>query len=224
MSKTTKSIVVVITMIAVIISSILVKQEFIRTLPLVISLFVMLFQADANRYAYLAGGINAIVYGFVYWSLGLYASFASAVLFSFPIQILTFFNWQKHSYKSSTTFKKMSIKGRILTSAGFVAVWVGVFAALKISGGQYAFLDNTVSLLGILVSVLTMLAYIEYSYIWLVSSALSIILNVQVFLNLPSHLPYVIYSLYNMWCVVIAYINVMKLYSQQKEEQICRTK
>ena len=91
MNKKTKSIVVVITMITVIVSSIIVKQDFIRTLPLIISLFVMLLQADANRYAYLAGGINAIIYGFVYWRLGLYASLASAVLFSVPIQILTFF-------------------------------------------------------------------------------------------------------------------------------------
>ena len=219
MNKKAKTIVIFLTFIAIISSSIAVKQPFIRTLPLIISLFVMLFQADANRYGYIAGGLNSLLYAWIYLRLGLYATAANALFFSFPIQLLTFFNWNNHSYKHSTIFKKMSGRMRLLTISGFIVVWVAVFISLKLAGSQYAVLDNTLSLLSILVSILTMLAYIEYSYLWLVSTAINILLNIQVMSNEPSYLPYVIFSVYSMWCVIVAFINVHRLYKTQQGEK-----
>ncbi len=219
MSKKTKTIVISLTFIAVVISSISVKQSFIRTLPLIISLFVMLFQAEANRYGYIAGGLNSLVYAWVYWKLGLYATALNALFISFPIQMLTFFNWNRHSYKNSTTFKKMSGKMRIIAAITFLVVWLGVFTALKLAGSQYAILDNSLSLFSIAVSILTMLAYIEYSYLWLATTAINICLNIQVLSNDPSYLPYLIFSIYSMWGVIIAYINIHKLYKTQQSEK-----
>jgi hypothetical protein len=72
-----------------------------RMLPLLISLFIMFFQAEANRYSFIAGGANALFYTYVYFQVGLYASAVSALFFSFPIQILTFISWNKHSYEKA---------------------------------------------------------------------------------------------------------------------------
>ncbi len=216
-NKIIKNAVLCATFVLIVATGIAFKQPFIRMLPLLISLFIMLFQAEANRYSYIAGGLNSILYACVYFSLGLYASAASALFFSFPIQILTFWNWNKHSYEKSTQFKKLSTKSRSGIGIGFVLVWLAVFVALKLAGSEYAVLDNAVSLLGMLVSVLTMMAYIEYSYLWLISSAINIVLNIQVVLNDPSQMSYVIYAVYSMWCTVIAFINVRKIYAKQQE-------
>lgn len=219
-NKTVKNVVLWTTFVLVVVAGIVFKQPFIRMLPLLISLFIMLFQSEANRYSYIAGGANALLYAYVYFRVGLYASALSALFFSFPIQILTFIRWNKHSYEKSTRFKKLSVKARVCISIGFVAVWLGVLKILQLAGSGYAVLDNTASLLGILVSVLTMMAYIEYSYLWLVSTSLNIILNIQVALNDPSYIPYVIYTVYSMWCVVKAFKNVQKLYKKQQEVRV----
>jgi len=215
-----RTFVIMLTFCAILAAGIIFRQSPLRIFPLFISLFIMMFQADANRYAYLAGGLNSILYGLVYIYIGIYASAASALLFSFPVQILTFLNWKKHSYGQSVHFKKMTAKQRIAVTAAFIAVWIGLFTILNLMGSQYAFLDNTSSLISILVSVLTMLAYIEYSYLWLLSSTLSFILNIQVALDNPSHITYVIYSLYSGACVIRAFINVHKLYKKQQRENI----
>lgn len=218
-SKSFKFILVFVTFIAILVTGIVFKQQFIKLLPLFISLYVMLFQANANRYAYIIGALNCVLYTYVYIHLGLYASAASSMFFSFPIQILTFFNWRKHAYKKSVVFKKMNNKTRILLSALLIVVWVMVFLVLKLLNSNYAILDNTVSLLGILVSVLTMLAYIEYSYIWIIVILLNTLLNAQIALNNPEYITYFIYSVYCLICTIIALINVMNLYKSQQNER-----
>lgn len=216
-SRIFKTVLIAVTFVSIAVTGIIFKQRFIRILPLFISLFVVLFQANANRYAYIAGGLNCLLYSYVYVQLGLYASAASACFFSLPIQILTFLNWKKHAYKKSTVFKKMSNKTRIYLGVVLLVVWIIIFAVLKVLNSDYAFLDNTVSLLGILVSVLTMLAYIEYSYLWIVSIFLSLLLNIQVALNNPAQITYVIHSVYSLVCTVIAFTNVIKLYKIQQQ-------
>ncbi|MBE7062539.1 MAG: nicotinamide mononucleotide transporter [Ruminococcaceae bacterium] len=216
-TKTVKKVIFYVTFLSIVITGIIFKQPFIRMLPLLISLFIMLFQAEASRYSYIAGGLNSLLYAYVYFRLGLYATGASALFFSFPIQILTFLNWNKHAYEKSTRFKHLSGKAGVGIGTGFVLAWLAVFTVLKHTGSAYAVLDNTASLLGVTVSVLTMMAYVEYPYLWLVSSLINMILNIQVVLNDPCHIPYVIYAVYCTWCVVLAFIHVRKLYAEQQK-------
>ena len=110
----------------------------------------------------------------------------------------------------------MTAKQRLAVGALFIALWVIVLGILISMNSQYAILDNTASLLSICVSILTMLAYIEYAYLWLVSSALSIALNFQVMLNDPSHITFLIYTLYSFTCVISAFRNVRRLYAAQQ--------
>jgi len=215
---TVKNFIIALAFILILVTSILTRQKFIVIFPVFISLFIMASQADANRYSYLAGGINAIIYTGIYVYLGLYASAASALLFSFPMQLMTFINWKKKSYGNSTVFKKMSAKVRIIVFGLFVLSFTALYIALKAVGSEYAIIDNMATLIGIMVSVLTMLAYIEYSYLWLLSGALQIVLNLQVMMNnQPEHITYVIFSLYCAYCIVLAFINVRKLYKEQQK-------
>lgn len=216
---TIKNFIIALTFILILVTSILTKQKFIVIFPVFISLFIMSLQAEANRYAYLAGGINAVVYTGIYIYLGLYASAASAIFFSFPLQVVTFITWKKKAYKKSTVFKKMSSKVRLIVSASFAICALILYAVLKAIGSDYAVLDNISTLVGIMVSVLTLLAYIEYAYLWLLSGVLQVILNIQVMMNnQPEHITYVIFSLYSAYCIVMAFINVHKLYNEQRKE------
>jgi nicotinamide mononucleotide transporter PnuC len=209
-----------VTFVALLISFITLNIPFLKILPLFISLIVMLMQSNVNRYGYLLGGVNSILYAVIYVSAGVYASAASALLFSLPVQLITFLRLQKHSYKQSTVLKKLSSKGRLISLFIFFAFWCLTIGILTLLGSNFAFLDTSVSLLGIGVSILTMLAYKEYAPLWLLSSFLSLLLNIQMTLSDISFFPYVVSGVYNLICTLFAVYKVSRLYKIQRNEAV----
>lgn len=187
-------------------------------LPLFVSLFVMSFQSEANRVGALIGACNAVLYTITYICMGVYGSAASAFLFSFPLQLMTFFNWKKNAYKKTVVFKRMSTKVRIISCVSGLALWAilaGVFYYLKY---EYAVFDSVSFLLGFIVPILTMLAYIEYTYLWIFQAVTGLFLNIQMVSNDISQLTYLIYGVYALYCVICAFINVRKFYKEQQNE------
>ena len=214
-----KVIIIAITGVAILVAGILYKQEFFLMIPLFVSLFVMSFQSEANRLGPLIGSINSLIYTAAYIYMGVYASAASAILFSFPIQLMTFFRWKKNAYKKTKTvvFRKMTTKMLIVWSGLFLVAWgviAGIFMHLDY---EYAILDSCTLLFGFVIPVLTMLAYIEYTYLWIVQCILGVFLNIQMVVNDPKETTYLIYGVYALYCVIGAFINVQKFYKEQQK-------
>lgn len=218
--KKSKIFLIVATGIAILVAGILCKQEFFLMIPLFVSLFVMSFQSEANRIGPLIGSINSLIYTAAYIYMGVYASAASAILFSFPIQLMTFFCWKKNAYKKTAIFRKMTTKMRIVWSALFLVAW-GIIAAIFMHlDYEYAILDSCTLLFGFVIPVLTMLAYIEYTYLWIVQCVLGVLLNIQMVANDPKETTYLIYGVYALYCVIGAFISVQKFYKEQQKELI----
>ena len=104
LKKHIKKIIIAVTGIAILAAGIAYKQEFFLMIPLFISLFVMSFQSEANRIGPLLGAINSLIYTAAYLYMGIYLSAVSAVLFSFPFQLMTFIRWSKNAYKKRLPF------------------------------------------------------------------------------------------------------------------------
>ena len=206
-----------ITAVGITVTGIVFGQSFLRILPLYISLTIALLQSRANRYAPLIGGINSILYCFVYIHYRLYGSAAYAFLVSFPIQIATFIRWSRNKWGQTTIFRKMTWKQRLLTGAGFVAAVLGLRLVLRLADANYVMLDSLTSLLGILISFLTMFAFIEYSPLMLVSGAISITLYITMMRDNPEQITYLIFSFYSMICVSLQFVRVKKLYAEQQK-------
>jgi nicotinamide mononucleotide transporter PnuC len=214
--KTSKKIIILITGIAILAAGIICKQEFFLMIPLFISLFVMAFQSDANRLGPLAGAVNSVIYTAAYIYMGVYASAASAFLFSFPIQLGTFFTWKKKAYKNTVIFRKMTALQRVLFIIAILILWAIlaiIFIKLKY---EYAVLDSITFLLGFIVPILTMLAYIEYTYLWIIQAVIGLLLNIQMVINDYKETTYLIYGIYALYCVICAFINVRKFYKEQQ--------
>ena len=210
-------IIIVITGILILAAGIYCKQQFFLMIPLFISLFVMAFQSEANRIGALMGAINSLIYTAAYIYMGVYASAASSFLFSFPIQLMTFFSWKKNAYKNTAIFKSMTKKTRILLSSLLVVVWIAMICIFKSLDYEYALLDSISFLLGFVTPVLTMLAYIEYTYLWIIQGVVGIFLSVQMTIVDYRQLTYLIYSVYCCYCVILAFISVRKFYKEQQE-------
>ncbi len=218
--KKAKIIIIILTGIAILVAGILTKQKFFLMIPLFVSLFVMSFQSEANRIGALIGACNAVLYTITYICMGVYGSAASAFLFSFPLQLMTFFNWKKNAYKKTVKFKRMSNKMRIILSIVGLTLWAISAVVCHYFKYEYAVFDSITFLLGLIVPVLTMLAYIEYTYLWIVQAVVGLFLNVQMVMNDYSQTTYLIYGIYALYCVVCAFINVHKFSNEQQSEKI----
>ena len=151
-----------------------------------------------------------------YYSL--YGSAFSAILFSCPIQLLTFIRWNKNKWKHSTKLRKLSTKQRLLILAGFVAALIAMWIILPLIGSQYVFLDSLTNMLGILIYFLTMFAYVEYTFLMIVNGIIGIALYVTMLPETPEMTTYLIFSVYSFICIVFAFFKARKLYDSQQAE------
>ena len=195
------------------------KQSFFRILPLYISLLVGLYQTRASRYAVLIGGLNSLLYAAVFFYYRVYGSAAQALLVSFPIQMWTFVRWKQHAYGESTVFRRLTGKQRAWIAAGFVLLCAAVFAVLSAFGSQYRVLDTLVTLLGLLTPILTLFAFIEYTWLQLVGGVLITALYIQMLGAYPEQVTYLIYAVYSLICMTLNCTRVRALYARQQAEQ-----
>ena len=212
------TLLMLITAIAVTVTGILFDQSILRILPLYISMFISLLQSRVNRYAPLIGAFNSLLYAGVYFYYGLYASVLYAVLVSFPLQFVTFIRWNSNPYQKSTVFRRMTGKQRAVVALIAVTFWCGMLIVLKRLDSSHQILDNTVTMLGILSTVLMMLSYIEYTALMIPGNLFSIALYIAMIKESPEQITYLIYTLFSGYCVVRAFFRARKLYTEQSKK------
>ena len=205
------------TAVLITVTGIKFNQSFFRILPLFISLFVANLQSRVNRYGSLLGSINSLIYAGVYVYYGLYASVLSALLVSFPIQLLTFIRWNKNKWEKSTVLRRMKPQYLALTLAGFAVVLVAMWFVLPKLGAQYVFLDSTVTVLGTLTSFLTMFAFVEYAFFMVVNCFLNLILYIQMVPDSPDTVTYLVFGVYSFICSIIGAVSVIRIYKEQQK-------
>ena len=197
-------------LILIVTTGIILKTHPIKVIPLCISCFVMLMQSKVNRFAFLLGGLNSILYGFSSILMQLYVGAASAFLVSFPLQIITFINWNKNTHNGVTETKKLTNKGRVLLFAIMSGAWVVLFLIFSGFGSPFIVLDNTASVLGVVTTVLCMIRYSEYAILQFIGSLITLALNVSVSLADISNLVSVFMTVYSLVCIAIAFFKMNK--------------
>ena len=210
---------VAIAFVGVLISSIFTGQHFLLVLPLFNSLIIMLLTSSINRYGQLLGGINSIVYGGVYIYFRLYGMAITAIFVNAPIMIITFILWNKKSYKHSTLLKKLSKKQRAIGLVLLLCIMLGSFVVLKlINPDGHILLDTAISVIGWVVTLLTLFAYIEAYPLNVISCLLNLILFGIMTADDIKQLPYLIYSIYSTVMVIRSCFMSTKLYAEQHSE------
>ncbi len=210
-----------ITGILITVAGILFRQPWYYILPLYISLFVMLLQARANRYAFLLGGLNCILYTVVYVFLQLYATALSTLLISCTLQILTFFRWKRNAYGNSTVLRCLSNKQRWLCAVACVVAWMGM--NLLFSGTDASLLkrllDNASFVVGLVATLASLFSLVEYPVLQLMGNLLSFPLYILLMTEDLGQTTYLIFNIYSVVCVCMSWRTVRALYYHQQEER-----
>lgn len=206
----------VLTAIAITTTYCIFPSPFYLVLPLYISLFVGMLTSKANRYSFLIGGLNSILYTITYISLGIYMQAFQAFFFSCLLQLATFFTWSKRAYKDSTVFRRMNKWMYIGFGGGFVAIYFAAIFILKLLGSNYIYLDTFTALLGVFVTILHLCSFREAPFVHAFSSTFGLSLSLAMSLDDPARLPFLISGLYGAICVWRSIFAIWRLYKEQQ--------
>ena len=225
-SKLFVAILVSITAVMITVFGIYLEQKFLMILPLYVSLGVMILNSQAMRIGALIGGLNSVLYAVVFFILGLYASAISALVLSFPFQIATFIIWSRRKDGATTKFRSLGARISIFVYSAIAIAYVPLLFLNLNAGGSFAYLDTAVSLLGFAVTVLTVFAFIEYTYLSLLQTVLTLILYSVMLKTEPTQATYLVYTAYSLICILRGTLNVHKIYHAQRAatEQTAVTK
>ena len=206
--------------VLIIVFAVLRQQSLLKTLPTLVTLVVQIMMAHANRYGFLVGGCNALLYGIGYLSVGVYFSAVSSALFSFPMQIWSFFHWKKHSEGNEVAFRFMKPWVCFLTVLTTLGGWALslVFLRPLFEGGVYPEIDAYLFVAGIVVTVLMAIRFVESQYLNLISGILSIVMWGMIVAENPSEMNYLIISVYNVARTAEAAVRWTVQYLHQKKE------
>ena len=188
-----------------------------KTTPTLITLVIQLLLISANRYGFLLGGLNSILYSAVYFMEGVPFSGFFALLVSAPIQIYSFFNWKKNSKGSKVTLRTLSTKWRIIIGVIIVALWaVCYFWLSRYMRMSIPICDTIIFTLGTVVTVLAAIRFVESQYLSFISSLVSLVMWIILTIRDPSNINYAIIGVYNAYCVGQMAINWTILYIKDK--------
>lgn len=201
-------------------------QKWYKVLPTLNTLIILLLSARVDRRSFLIGGLNAALYGIGYFTEGLYFSVANCLIVSMPLQLFSFFNWKKHADGNSTKLRTLGWKGEIVViSSTAVGCLLCHWLLLPFFGGgqQQAGLDIFLFVIGLVITVLSMLRYVEAPYYNIVSSAANLVMWGIICSKNIANLNYLIMGVYSFFRVTQSVINWTKQYQKSKNEASVET-
>ena len=207
------------TFVGIVVCGIIYKQQFIKLLPVCISLIIGMFTIKANRIAFLIGAANCFVYIVGYASERLYGSVLST-LFSAIIQFSSFLLWKKRAYKQATEFRALKNGARVGLYLGVIIVWAITSFVLYKTGANAVVLDGLIFVLGFVVPIMQMFALIDAVPLHILSAVVNIVMWCQiVFAGNFANLTYLINGPYTLAVVIRAGVKWFELYKEQQAKR-----
>jgi len=190
--------------------SVIFKIHPLLALPLFVSVVISFLQSKVNRYCFLIGAINAIFYAAAYYIMTLYSTAAYALLISFPLQAVTFITWNKKTSGGETQTRKMSARTRILLAISMIAAWVILYLVFHSLGSDYLIFDNTITVIGIVGTIIAAMRFAEYAFIKVASDCINIALYITMMITDHTNVIWLIFTVYSATCAMIAFIKMNK--------------
>ena len=184
------------------------KPSAFLFLPILVSVFVMFLQSRVSRYAFLAGAINSILYAIAYTMQTQYSTALYAFLVSFPLQFLTFLSWSKKTTDNKTELRQMSTKVRISVFGGMAVLWGLLLVIFSVLNSRYLLMDNAITVVGNVSTILCALRFKEYVFTQLLSGAIMVCTYVLMIREDPSAVIWVISNANSLICTALAWFNM----------------
>ncbi len=206
--------------VAILTCAFVFEQKWYKVLPTLNTLVILLLSARVDRRSFLLGGLNAAFYGIGYFTEGLYFSVINCLLVSMPLQLFSFFHWKKHADGNSTKLRTLGWKGEILVISSTVigCLLCHWFLLPFFTGEKQAALDIFLFVIGLIITVLSMLRYVEAPYYNLISAVANLVMWTLICAGNIADLNYLIMAAYSLFRVSQSVVTWTKQYQKSKQE------
>ncbi len=199
------------------------QQPFIQAFPLLVSLYVQYLTAHANRWSFVIGGTNAIVYAIGFMMLRTYFSAIQSVLISAPLQYVSFFLWKKNAKagdKISSRLRFLSLPWQATCVLGTVALWLSLYFVFTplFADASFPLMDSFVFAMGVISPILSAFRFVEAQYYSCIGQVVYTLMWVVMAFAEPASINYVIIAVYGLYRIAQAIVTWTRLYMQQKGE------
>lgn len=208
MKKIIWKIYFIIACLVIIIGSIYQGSTLILSISSLCGVIYSLLVAKNVKWSLIFGIINVSSYGFILLDQNIFGGFIYNVLYSLPMLIYGFYNWNKSKDKEDSGIKYLSKEVKIIGTI-FLMLAIYIYAlVLSYLGGDNVILDSSTSVLGYVGIYLLTNKYVEQWNIWILSNLINltlwIILTLEDLSNLPLALMWAIYFInsfygYYLW-------------------------
>lgn len=190
--------------------AVVLKMQPLLVLPLLVSVVVGFLQSKVNRYCFLIGAVNSVFYAVAYYMMTLYATAAYALLVSFPLQIVTFLMWNKKTVNNRTQTRKMTARVRAILAVSMVLMWGMLYLIFHSFGSEYLVFDNTITVIGIVSTVVASLRFAEFAAIQVASSSINSVSYAIMAIGDPTKVVWLVFSIYSATCSAVAFFKMNK--------------
>ena len=207
--------------VAILVCAYVFEQKWYKVLPTLNTLVILLLSARVDRRSFLIGGLNAAFYGIGFFTEGLYFSVINCLLVSMPLQLFSFFNWKKHADGNSAKLRTLGWCGEaVVITSTVVGCQLCYWFLLPFFGGgqQQAVLDIFLFVIGLVITVLGLLRYVETPYYNLISAVANLTMWILICLGNIANLNYVIIAAYSLFRVAQSVVTWTRQYQTNKRE------
>ncbi|MDR2201931.1 MAG: nicotinamide riboside transporter PnuC, partial [Clostridiales bacterium] len=198
-------------------ASVFVKPLWYKALPCFVTVAVLYLSANANKYSYLLGAANSVLYTVVYVVNGLYGGAVSGFLQGVMLQAAIFVKWSlSPGVKKKPVIKFLGKRNEAVVWAAMLGLWAAAYFVLRTLNGSNALLDALGFSLGIASFFMTIRAYAETWHIGMASYALQVVLwSVRIAADIRE-LPLLIISVYGLIKSVEGLLSWRKIRREQQ--------
>ena len=134
------------------------------------------------------------------------------------IQMVTFIRWNKRAYKSSTRFKSLKPWQVLMISAASAVAYIVIMFALKATDASHPYIDNAITVISTVQTILALLIYREYSWVALPTCVLLVVLDIIMIPGEPIRIAYLFYSAHALVCAIKQFVSVRRICREQRLE------
>lgn len=208
--------------VAILVCAFVFKQKWYKVLPTLNTLVILLLSARVDRRSFLIGGLNAAFYGIGFFTEGLYFSVINCLLVSMPLQLFSFFNWKKHADGNSAKLRTLGWRGEAVVIASTVVgcqLCYWLLLPFFEGGQQQVMLDIFLFVIGLVITVLALLRYVETPYYNLISAIANVVMWVSICTGNIANINYLIMAAYSLFRVAQSAITWTKQYKKSQKEE-----
>ncbi|MBR5227277.1 MAG: nicotinamide mononucleotide transporter [Clostridia bacterium] len=177
--------------------SIFAKSAILEVVSSIAGVIYVILIARQNKYGYIFGVINVILYAILSWNEGLYGIAVINTAYSIPILIYGFIYWSKDK---EGKIEKLEKDNRIkVVACSFLMITIYAVISKTLFNNSNVIVDGIVTCIGLVGNILMAKKYYEQWYCWIVVNSTSLIYWGITVLNDLSCVPVVA-----MWLIYLA--------------------